>query len=358
MGATKGSKIMNGWSWVPGENLAIKVWDSVVDRGLGGILRTFQIRREVIADAEARRQAALIIEKTRADIDAFRAGSIDIDAKGNLLPKPTEQLTVADKKNLVGHEINEMTFPEAVQKDAHVRELEKATNLASITLMAADEAQDVPEDEISGEQVDPDWFIKWRKNAEEVSSEELQQIWARVLCEEVKNPGSHSLRLMSFLGQLSKGEALCIQTVGPLLLAGDAVFKADTVGNSLEKFGLSFSTILHLEELGILTGTDSIGGLMKQIGKEEVPFIAVLTFDNKKQALVFQHDEKRPKLDFPIYLVTRLGQEVLSLGQFEPNMEYIQEVAEFAKKKGLKVSIGKWTIGIGNAGTVRDMVEI
>ena len=45
----------------PGEELVIRLWETLVERGIGGLLRPWQIRREGMARLDVRRQEVLML---------------------------------------------------------------------------------------------------------------------------------------------------------------------------------------------------------------------------------------------------------------------------------------------------------
>ena len=62
---------------IPGEKLLIKIWDSIVDRGIGGLLHPRQIKRLGKARAEVRRDDLLMMAQTENPfIDEYNIGQI------------------------------------------------------------------------------------------------------------------------------------------------------------------------------------------------------------------------------------------------------------------------------------------
>src|SRR4051794_28306769 len=72
-------------TWVPGEALLIKFWETVEKFGTG-LLSPAQIRREGKARAEVRRYEMLRDAQTKRDVEDLLAGRRTIDAQGKLLP--------------------------------------------------------------------------------------------------------------------------------------------------------------------------------------------------------------------------------------------------------------------------------
>jgi len=52
-----------------------------------------------------------------------------------------------------------------------------------------------------------DWFVRFFEDAGNISDEKMQEIWAKVLAGEIKQPGSFSLRTLEVLRNLSSDEA-------------------------------------------------------------------------------------------------------------------------------------------------------
>lgn len=85
---------------------------------------------------------------------------------------------------------------------SHQREKRRA-NVMTITAEAADAIGD----EVSDESVDPDWVARFFTYAQDVSSDQLQQLWGRILAGEVEQPGRVPLRSLEILRNLSQKEA-------------------------------------------------------------------------------------------------------------------------------------------------------
>jgi hypothetical protein len=83
------------------------------------------------------------------------------------------------------------------------REATRQENIERVTAIAAGELPD----SVSSTPVDPDWTAQYINHAQDVSNEDLQVLWGRILAGEVAKPGSYSKRTLEFLGTLEKWEA-------------------------------------------------------------------------------------------------------------------------------------------------------
>lgn len=64
-----------------------------------------------------------------------------------------------------------------------------------------------PDEPVSNEPISQDWINRFQSIAEDVSDEDMQNLWARILAGEVKQPDSYSLRTLDTLRNLTKDEA-------------------------------------------------------------------------------------------------------------------------------------------------------
>lgn len=195
-----------------------------------------------------------------------------------------------------------------------------------------DDAQEPPDTK-----VDDDWLFRWRDSASEVSSEELQYLWGKVLAGEVKAPGSYSLRTLEFIRNLSTQEAEIIARLSEFVV--DSVVYREAEG-SLEANGLTFDALLYMQDIGVLSGVEAIGMSMNWKSLEETSFKQVLT--SNSMALILSGEDPQSTISLPIYKLTTIGQQVLRLGNFGPNIDYLKQVGEHLKGQGVSVVIAKY----------------
>ena len=137
-----------------------------------------------------------------------------------------------------------MTLPQSIEFQGRKR----LTNARSVVEDAADELGDK---EVSDHEPDPDWAARFFNDIQDVSSEEMQSLWAKVLAGEVERPGSTSIRTLSILRNLDQTAArlfgkLCSACVS-LRLDGDQVIDArvpslggNAATNALQKYWTRF----------------------------------------------------------------------------------------------------------------------
>jgi Protein of unknown function (DUF2806) len=227
-------------------------------------------------------------------------------------------------------------FLDHLQQEQDCRLLERAINLRATIAKAEEEAASTPDEDVSEEPVDPDWFARWRVNAEEVRDDQMRRLWARILADEVQTPGRFSLHTLDFMRRLSKDDGALIEKVAPLV-SGRDLFHGERIDPILTKKQLNVETLMELRDLGVLTGVEvgGFGGLQKQWAVDPQT-----TIRYRKKALYVQSREAKT-LILPLYGVTKVGAEVMSLGKFEVDDEYVRAVGQAILYQGFEVSLGE-----------------
>lgn len=161
----------------------------VCAQGLGGLTKPWMIKR--VAKAEAEKMKILA------------AAQQEIDERTALLKAPL----LLGPGTLELSTIEAATGNAATRAEARIsyREERRQLNLESIALGAADALAE--ESDISTEPVDDDWIARFFSAAQEVSNQDLQTLWSRLLAREVASPGAVPMRTLEVLKNLSPAEA-------------------------------------------------------------------------------------------------------------------------------------------------------
>lgn len=317
-------------AWFPGENLIKKMWETLADKGIGNLLRPWQIRREGMANIEIRRAEILAIAQAEKQAEEIRAGGHPIPGVGQpaqLLP-PGRHEEAQTTPALLPHNPAELalraTVADGVRREANVA---RAIMYAEQEFLGDETA---PPDKA----VEDDWLYRWRDYAAQVSAEQLQSLWGKLLAGEFKNPGHYSLRTLEFLRSLSSEEARAIEGLSPFVV-NNYVIRSQL--KTLEEAGVSFQMLLSLQEIGVVSGVEALGLNVTYASDVKDRFRMVLV--SHKRALIVQHDDATKTLKLDVYAVTAVGRQILNLGTFVPNETYLQKIAEEIMAKGFTVEI-------------------
>ena len=319
---------------VPGENLLIKLWDSLVDKGIGNLLRPWQIRKEGAALTDVRVQEKLRLAQAERDANAILRGEITLhNAVSIKLATESYEVLPSENKNM------EIQKAELIIKALTVVQaknaVKKEVNVAKAILEAEAELENDPQ-KTSEESVGEDWLYRWRDYASEVSSEELQSIWGKVLAGETKNPGSFSLRTLEFLRNVTQREAETINKIAPLIL-GNFIYRND---NYLQSLDIGYGYLLKLQEIGVLSGVESISMQNKLISSKKDCFFHTLLGVDKM--LLIEHESTNKEATIRCCNLTAIGMELTTMCKSSSNKEYMLEAGKCLVEQGFKVTLANY----------------
>lgn len=318
----------------PGEDLIIAMWKTLTEKGIGNLLRPLQIRREGRAQAMMKYEEKLLIaqaEKETLEIMSGKKFLRIIDDQPHLVSSNVEPQIA--RLSAPEPELSLEPAYAAIHGALHADTLRREINVARAIQQAEEDLLDatnpVPE-KVPG----ADWLYRWRDYAGEVSSEELQSIWGRLLAGEVKNPGSYSLRTLEFLRNASMEEAQLVGKIAPFVTAY-MVYKDDDL---LEKYGVSFGDFMRLEEIGLLSGTS--GTLAMHFGSiHKDKFLCYM--DGRDWGLEFHGKIPEKRMVVPAYLLSKLGTEVFGIAEARTNVDFLRETWTMLKDDDLEAYLCK-----------------
>ena len=143
-------------------------------------------------------------------------------------------------------------------------QIDRQENLNQILRLAsAEAAQDISDgDEPPEEEISEDWRRKFTGFAEEVSDEQMQSVWARMLAGEFRQPGTFSYRTLRLVSELSPEVASLFESIAEQIIEGNALITIEKEWNEGPKFELA----RVLADSGILQ--DSPGSIAKILIKQ------------------------------------------------------------------------------------------
>lgn len=322
----------------PGEKLVVKLWETLAEKGVGSLLSPWQTVREGRARNEVRRQELLMLAQAEVDAAEIRAGRQHLKEDGTL------RLLLSDATDRKAADPSErieptLSLPNLVDASIRASASESARREinASKAIIYAEEALAADSQIPPDRSVDDDWLFSWREYAGRVSTEDLQQLWGRILAGEVKSPGSFSFRTLEFLKGLSKHEAEQISTLASFVIEGRIV---RSLAEYLKDQGVSFDLLLGLQELGLLSGVEAIGLNTNYKSVQADRYVKPLRSNGK--VLVVENEDPGKTLSLEVYVLTAVGSQIMGLGNFPANLEYLRLVAKEVLKQGFTVALADW----------------
>jgi uncharacterized repeat protein (TIGR03899 family) len=279
----------------------------VVSAGVGGLSKPYLIRKTADARAYEIKIIAEAIKENQSDL------------KGIGFNEDKLSLMSLDDSSLK----NNLSLENRTQQRVEFKEQKRQKNIENITQKAAEDLES--EAVVSDDPVDEDWTSRFFDYAEDISSEDMQGLWGRILAGEIKKPKSYSLRTLDILRNLSTDEAEIFIKFGSLAIQSqDFAFLLNINNEKLlkEEYQLQFTEKLLLEELGLLAASD----LQYEIKKtDEQP--KKIVFIHNGTIIVQEKLANKPEQQVKILAFTKIGQELLQLIKAEPKKEYLQLLA-------------------------------
>ncbi|MCK9312268.1 MAG: DUF2806 domain-containing protein [Bacteroidales bacterium] len=272
----------------------------VISKGIGTLYRPESIRKE--ADAEAYK------------IDIIERAKNKAIAEGKVIEAET-----IDK----------------IEERVLNKELHRQQNIEHVAQIAAEQINQ--EKTVSEEPVDDDWATRFFNIVEDISDEEMQNLWGRILAGEVKQPKSYSLRTLELLKNLTKEEANLFMKVANFSInsAKDSfIFKPENDELSKE-FNIKFDDLSQLIEIGLIQPGDFVRyQLLQSTLATKTLFTAGMVL------IVVEKKENVPTISFPISLFTKTGKELLKLVNPNPPFLYLTKFAKIINNENVDVKHG------------------
>ncbi|MBK9722640.1 MAG: DUF2806 domain-containing protein [Saprospiraceae bacterium] len=240
---------------------------------------------------------------------------------------PAKQITIgaAERYNerraaLQKYQIERMELTERAKTRLLETEIRRQENLE---LIASRATKLLPEN-ASPENLNIDWLHIALDYCKDISEEELQDIWAKILSCEAENSGSVSRKTLDTVKNFSKADCDLFYQIAPYFIPIENEGKgyAIIIENIIS---IQYDNILKLGYLGILNSTNI---------SFSIHFLVQTSFNNKKININYKNSTP---LKLSIYNVSTIGFELMRALKIEQNEKYFNEFIELTKKGGATV---------------------
>ena len=179
--------------------------------------------------------------------------------------------------------------------------------------------------------MDNKWVSRFVDAASEADTEELVDMWSRILSGEIRRSGSFSIRTIECVRNISTEEArmfadimcVCMQFNGHVYLPNEEEL--------LDKYGISYSNILMLGECGLVSSQPLISLVINFVqNSEETPYIIggdILI------RMVRRNDAKSNEIQLRQFPLTTAGAELYRAVNGNANDEFTISYAQLLKRK-------------------------
>ena len=332
---------------VPAIEKLLEFTASGVGSVAGPMLAPWKAGREakaqlIVARAEVEKQQ--ILAEGRANTTQIITKAL-ADAKSQL---------VSDDASVQG----DVILGELVSQRIQFQEEKRQANIGAVVRQAVLELGDK---EIQDHEVDHDWTARFFGNVQDVSTEELQSLWAKALAGEVESPGSTSLRTLRILKDLDQSTAALFRT----LCSARIAFQIGQIGgvpkdfgnqivvsiggraarNSLQDFGLSFNSLNVLNEYGLIipeydSSVDQtiITDVSNSDGSLHSSSMA-FRFQGRTWVMI-PTDQRQgvQNVEFIGIILTKSGMELAKVVELQSMPEYEEAVVDYFQQSGFRMA--------------------
>lgn len=203
--------------------------------------------------------------------------------------------------------ISDSTLAERAACRIDYQARKKQANIENVTTNAAKYL--ARENEVSESEPDEDWITRFFNSAQDISSQEMQQLWGKILAGEIKQPGTYSLRALDVLRNLTKSEAQAIEKIGRFALNFHGQFIIPIALKDWLQNERDYQSKDHycLIELGLLHSAQATTKIFQNEGRNAATFIS------NEHLLVVQKTAFASEFSIEVWSFTNIGREILSL---------------------------------------------
>lgn len=321
-----------------------KLWVHLSSKETFGLTPPDQIQRSGRQLGEVRRKELMHLLQIEKNLHELRRGYVELNDKGELIKTAHQEhyndvafSSIIEKQDTPIEK--EVKLPEigAMLQNAielsHYDALERLLRLQKLYLLTERIILGLDINEIDKGAMDRRWFNRWKVNACEISNGAMQQLWARILVRELRNPGSSSIRALEYLSGFGLEDAENLNRLASWTLS-DFVYRS-----ALQALPDHYDSELfeRLEEQGIVRGV--FGKVLSKVLRTDMDgsFRTVLHIADKK--LTITSTQARTELHVPAYMLTSVGRELLTLVAPPVDKDYLELVIQDLHARGMSVTV-------------------
>ncbi len=210
--------------------------------------------------------------------------------------------------------------------------------------------------------ISEDWLNVFEGEAAQMSSEQMQRLFGKILAGEIRRPSSYSIKTVKLMAQLDNQAAnlfrlLCSLSVSirvpnsSIIIDARVVSMGNAAQNALQAYGLGFDALNVLHEYGLIISDYNSYMDYRATAVHRLRIGLPMTYQNAQWALLpkappaeLQTPAELPELRVNGVALSRTGKELLSIVDIEPNEAYTAALKNFFDQHGMSMT----NIVVGN----------
>lgn len=320
--------------------LVDKIYQTLFGGGESSTLAPWRLRQRPGDRARVRDAELKAINTMLSELDGLHSGRKVFNRAGEIVDADDSRsvskirmssiIEVVEKDPAEGLEIPDTAEAlRTIRLHADIEALRRSLNVRRIGLRAEVLAEALDFTAMSERPADPDWLFRWQESAARAVATDFQDLWARVLVDEVRQPGTHSLRTLGWLATLSRADVETIKIVARLDMGGFICREAA----GYFKDDIHAPMFAQLAEMGLIEDRDDASVRFRTTAQSG---LKVLLRCYGKSLVVEGVGEE---LALSAYPFSRLGREIFPLFAGTGDSAYLFAVGNGLKKRGFKVEL-------------------
>lgn len=298
-------------------NLNVPALEKLVEYTASGI---GAVAGPMLAPWKARKEAEAQLIESRA-----HAGSLKLIADAQA--EARHSLAATDQ---AGRGVLEIDH-DGIRQRIEFQERKRQANIASVVREAA---AGLGDKEVPAHEPDPDWTARFFDGVQDVSSEDMRKIWAKILSGEVEEPGRTSLRTLSILRDMSQRDAEAFSALMEYRIS-EFIFEGWIEPPIAKKLSSSFKLLLHT-------------GLVYPIHPTVFSMRDLVLGDNGEYVEEYCGHVLRVEgppgtsidpMNLSLNALTPSGEELTRYCGNEPNFDYLSRFSHFLESRGCKLQL-------------------
>jgi len=210
-----------------------------------------------------------------------------------------------------------LTRPKRTQNRLAYQELRKQANIEATVANAYTDLENEPP--VTPDPIDPDWLNRFFNSVEDISNEQMQYLWGKILAGEIKKPNTFSMRTLNLLKNLTQNEADLFKRISPYILTCPGNDEKSFIdyflpspglfeNNAIEKHCVPFPDILTLSEAGIINQAATVS-ISMHLNPKETDWIV----GSRGRIECYNGSEEPVRLSHSAYVLTESGKELFPI---------------------------------------------
>lgn len=210
----------------------------------------------------------------------------------------------------------------------------QSANLSKCLNKAYDHLSEKNNDEINDEQISETFFNKWMNYGKEVSEQELQDLWGKILSEEIASPNSMNYLVLNTFSLMGKKHLEAFNNLLPFICGG-SLYCNPNLSSEANYSHVSPAVLSELIDLNIIKGLRQedifFTKELHQVTKSNEHFLSI--YINRTNFIVLHQKDNTKVIQPHYFLLTTVGQKLfeIALSNYEIEKYFLMLVQNFIK---------------------------